>query len=65
MNIQFKPLLVSALAATLFFACGGTSTGVLSTPVENIDSMPLKVSELTHLGTFRFNNGHHPWNECQ
>ncbi len=47
MNIQFKPLLVSALAATLFFACGGTSTGVLSTPVENIDSMPLKVSELT------------------
>lgn len=47
MNIHLRPLFLSAFAATLFFGCGGASTGVLSTPVENIDTMPLKVSELT------------------
>lgn len=47
MNIHFKPLFLTAFAATLIFGCGGASTGVLSTPIENIDTMPLKVSELT------------------
>lgn len=47
MNIQFKPLFISVFAATLFFGCGGASTGIISTPVENIDTMPLKVSELS------------------
>lgn len=47
MNIHLKPLFLTAFAATLIFGCGGASTGVLSTPIENIDTMPLKVSELT------------------
>ncbi|MEZ4801531.1 MAG: S8 family peptidase [Gelidibacter sp.] len=47
MNIHFKPILLSAFAATLIFGCGGASKGVISTPLENIDSMPLKTSELT------------------
>ena len=47
MKIHFKPILIPAFAATLFFGCGGSSTSVISTPVENIDTMPLKISELT------------------
>ena len=39
-------LSVSVLAATLFYGCGSTAN-ILSTPVENIDTSPLKVSELT------------------
>lgn len=47
MNIHFKPLVYSALAVSLLFGCGSAQKGILSTPVENIDSMPLKVSDLT------------------
>src|SRR5690606_17436157 len=47
MNTHFKPLLLSALSASLIFGCGCASKGVISTPIENIDTMPLKVSELT------------------
>lgn len=45
--MNFKHLLLSLFAASLIFGCGGASTGVLSTPIENIDTMPHKVSDLT------------------
>ncbi|MBP1838655.1 S8 family peptidase [Formosa algae] len=45
MNI-IKPILFSAIAATVLTSCGGGAK-VLSTPIENIDSIPLKVSPLT------------------
>ena len=54
MKFYFKPLIFSALTVSILFSCGGTSTGVLTTPVENIDTMPLKVSELTE-------NQKHTW----
>ena len=41
-----KTIATSAFLAVLLSGCGGT-TAVLSTPVENIDTSPLKVSELT------------------
>ena len=41
-----KTIATSAFLAVLFFGCGGTAA-VLSTPIENIDTSPLKVSELT------------------
>jgi len=41
-----KTIVTSAFFAILFFGCGGTAA-VLSTPIENIDTSPLKVSELT------------------
>lgn len=41
-----KSIATSAFLAVLFFGCGGTAA-VISTPVENIDTSPLKVSELT------------------
>ncbi|PWH83953.1 peptidase S8 [Algibacter marinivivus] len=41
-----KTIATSAFLAVLFFGCGGTAA-VISTPVENIDTSPLKVSELT------------------
>ncbi len=37
----------SAVAAILLVSCGGAKPGVLSTPIENIDTMPIKTSELT------------------
>ncbi|AUS05178.1 S8 family peptidase [Pseudotamlana carrageenivorans] len=40
-----KTIATSAFAAVLLSGCGGSS--IVSTPVENIDSSPLKVSELT------------------
>ncbi|WP_298237271.1 S8 family peptidase [uncultured Algibacter sp.] len=43
-TIKFLPLL--ALAAILVSSCGSTAD-ILATPVENIDTLPLKVSELT------------------
>ena len=46
MTFNFKPLLLSALAASILFGCGSTS-GVISTPIENIDTLPLKISKLT------------------
>ncbi|MBR9756879.1 MAG: S8 family serine peptidase [Algicola sp.] len=41
-----KPVLFSAVAASILSSCGGSSE-VLSTPLENVDTMPLKVTELT------------------
>jgi len=41
-----KLITTSAFLAVLFLGCGGTAA-ILSTPVENIDTSPLKVSELT------------------
>ncbi|WP_159022107.1 S8 family peptidase [Formosa sp. L2A11] len=41
-----KPILFSAIAATVLTSCGGGAK-VLSTPIENIDSIPLKVAPLT------------------
>lgn len=41
-----KLIATSAFLAVLMYGCGGTAA-VLSTPVENIDTSPLKVSELT------------------
>ena len=41
-----KTVMLSAVVAVLFYGCGGTAN-ILSTPIENIDSSPLKVSELT------------------
>tara|TARA_R110002049_G_scaffold174490_1_gene341690 strand:- start:2650 stop:4299 length:1650 start_codon:yes stop_codon:yes gene_type:complete len=41
-----KTLTLSAFTAILISSCGGTAA-VLSTPVENIDNIPLKVIELT------------------
>ena len=47
MKITYKPLLLSAIAAVLLSACGGSTPTVLSTPIENIDTTPLKESPLT------------------
>ncbi|MEM9679467.1 MAG: S8 family peptidase [Bacteroidota bacterium] len=45
--MKFNKTYFGALAvAGLLFSCGGGST-ILTTPLENIDSSPLKVSELT------------------
>lgn len=41
-----KTITASAFAAILISGCGGTAE-ILATPVENIDNIPLKVSELT------------------
>lgn len=45
MKFNFKPIAYLSFAATLFVACG--SSGIISTPIENIDTSPLKVTELT------------------
>ncbi|WP_417371181.1 S8 family peptidase [Gelidibacter japonicus] len=42
----FKSFAIVAFAASFLFNCG-SSSGVISTPIENIDTLPLKVSELT------------------
>ncbi|MEO6346967.1 MAG: S8 family peptidase [Aquaticitalea sp.] len=47
MNIHFKPLVYSALAIFLLFGCGSVQPGIISTPVENIDAMPIKVTDLS------------------
>ncbi|MDW5289215.1 S8 family peptidase [Formosa sp. PL04] len=41
-----KPILFSTILATVLTSCGGGAK-VLSTPIENIDTAPLKVSDLT------------------
>ena len=46
MKFNYKPLAYLSLAATLLVACGATSD-ILSTPIENIDTSPLKVTDLT------------------
>jgi len=55
MKINYKTLAGLSLLVTLFIGCGGTSD-ILSTPVENIDTSPLKVTELTE--TEKKNWGH-------
>lgn len=44
----FKSITVSAFTALLITGCGGAAA-ILSTPVENIDNTPLKVSDLTEI----------------
>ena len=44
MKTQFKPLYLSFALAIVLFGCG--STKMVSTPVENIDKMPLKTTPL-------------------
>ncbi|RED46330.1 subtilase family protein [Winogradskyella eximia] len=46
--MKFNTRLIAYLgfAGTLFLGCGGTAD-ILSTPIENIDTSPLKVTELT------------------
>ena len=46
MKLHLRSFLLTYVLAATLFGCGGTS-GVISTPVENIDTMPLKASELT------------------
>lgn len=46
MKFNYRPILYLGIAATLMVGCGGTAD-ILSTPVENIDTSPLKVTELT------------------
>ena len=41
-----QPILYSFLAACMLVACGGVAP-VLTTPIENIDTVPIKVSELS------------------
>src|SRR5690606_24794449 len=41
-----KPFLVFGLALALT-GCSSTAPGLVSTPIENIDAIPLKVSDLT------------------
>ncbi|WP_047549156.1 S8 family peptidase [Psychroserpens sp. Hel_I_66] len=46
MKYIFKPFLYTLFLSTLLFGCGST-TGVLSTPIENIDTSPIKEAPLT------------------
>ncbi|WP_179375458.1 S8 family peptidase [Winogradskyella wichelsiae] len=46
MKFNYRSLAYLSLAGTLFLGCGSTAE-ILSTPIENIDSSPLKVTELT------------------
>jgi subtilisin family serine protease len=49
MKIYFKPLIYSAFLIPILFGCGATSSGVISTPIENIDALPLKISAMTEI----------------
>jgi subtilisin family serine protease len=46
MKFNYRLIASVVLATTLFMGCGGTSD-ILSTPIENIDTSPLKVTDLT------------------
>lgn len=47
MKIPFlKPIFIAALALTIA-GCGSTSPTIISTPIENIDEIPLKIADLT------------------
>lgn len=46
MKLNYRLIAYLGIAATLFIGCGSTGE-ILSTPIENIDSSPLKVTELT------------------
>ncbi len=45
--MRFKYVLLPAFAAAILSGCGSTAPVILSTPVENIDSISLKYDELT------------------
>ncbi|MDX1542973.1 MAG: S8 family peptidase [Christiangramia sp.] len=47
MKIPFFRPILSILAAGILTACSSTSPKIVSTPIENIDSIPLKVTELS------------------
>lgn len=44
----YKPLLVAGMAAVIA-GCSSSAPTIVSTPIENIDEMPLKVSELSEI----------------
>ena len=46
MKLNYKLLGYIGISATLFFGCGSTAD-ILTTPVENTDTSPLKVTDLT------------------
>jgi len=46
MKLNYRLIAYLGFTGTLFLGCGGTSD-ILSTPIENIDTSPLKVTELT------------------
>lgn len=46
MKLNYKLIACLGFAGTLFLGCGSASD-ILSTPIENIDTSPLKVTELT------------------
>jgi len=46
MKFNYKPFALLSLAATILVACGSTSD-ILTTPIENIDTSPLKITDLT------------------
>ena len=46
MKFNYRIIAYLGFAGTLFLGCGSTGE-ILSTPIENIDSSPLKVTELT------------------
>ncbi len=48
MKFNYKPFALLGLAATILVACGSTSD-ILTTPIENIDTSPLKVTDLTEV----------------
>ncbi len=45
MTLTFNRTLLAVSASILLYGCG--STALVSTPIENIDTLPLKISELT------------------
>ena len=45
MTLKFRSMLYVALASIVLTNCGGSS--IITTPVENIDSVPIKVTKLT------------------
>lgn len=47
MRIPFLKPFLSVLAAALLTACSSTSPKIVSTPIENIDSIPLKITDLS------------------
>ncbi|MEJ1221426.1 S8 family peptidase [Sediminicola sp. 1XM1-17] len=47
MTITFSRSFLGLCSASIFLIGCGSSTGLISTPIENIDAVPLKVAELT------------------
>jgi len=45
--MNFKPFVLTAIAALVLNSCGSSVPPILSTPIESIDTTPLKESDLT------------------